>query len=116
MRILKKNEIPYKEAKIYPEFELKDGFIKRLSEADMNRYLCRLQSFVKITRDGVDYLVLSVRSYEEQTMHLDKDKIDFPRILKPFKADCELIIKHYIVPENTELADGNELVIYKYID
>ena len=41
MRVLKKNELPYKEAKTYPEFENKDALIMRLREGDANKYIQR---------------------------------------------------------------------------
>lgn len=115
MRLLKKNEIPYEEAKIYPEFESKEAFIVN-SDTGMYRYIYRITTFVKINRDNVDYLIFATRQHEEMVNHTDKSKIDLSKFMKYFKDECERIIKYYKIDKNTELADGNEIVIYKYID
>jgi len=112
MRILKHNEIPDKDSKIYPEINTQFGRVRKYQDWNVLEYVAKLSTLVKITRDNIDYLI-PVNKYWTKMVKIDEE-VDLSKVVSWFNKDCENIIEYYVVNDDLVNDYGLPILIYKY--
>lgn len=111
---LSKNEIPYKDVKIYPDFEIKDGIIHEIEYGDTWKYVKQYKTLVPIIRGGIKYLIPFMKKNVWKIEDVNDDILDlFHKIVT---EECNNIKDKYIINESIQFGDGRPLIIYKYKD
>lgn len=118
---LKQNELPSADSVIYPDLGLTFGILGGIGDRidvctkkNDNAYLCVSRTFLKIERNGVEYLLPYVNRIKCYGL------IEFMNSLNNFissvNIECQTIIEKYIVDESitTGNGDGVDIIIYKY--
>jgi len=114
MRVIELNEgeIPFRNAAGYPNIGLK---IARLKHSETNiEIIIGSDFFVKINRNGFDYLIRIV--VKNSTFSESKLTDAINSVVAESNVIAEKTMMYYIIDENIsgDLGNGLDIVIYKY--